>query len=67
MECIQQYIHLLNKQIQIDSLTGSVNRKSFDLQIEELVNQKNPFLLIMLDIDYFKKVNDQYGHLVGDD
>lgn len=64
---IQKHIQLLNKQIQLDGLTGLYNRGSFELQIEELVNQKIPFSLIMFDIDFFKKVNDQHGHLVGDD
>lgn len=66
-EYIQKHIQLLNKQVQVDGLTGLYNRRSFDLQIEELVNEKVPFSMVMLDIDYFKKVNDQYGHLVGDD
>ncbi|WP_249869590.1 sensor domain-containing diguanylate cyclase [Oceanobacillus saliphilus] len=64
---IQKHIQLLNKQVHRDGLTGLYNRRSFDLQIEELVHQKIPFSLIMLDIDNFKKVNDKYGHLVGDD
>lgn len=63
----QKHIQLLNNQIQLDGLTGLKNRRSFDLQMENLANGKVPFSLIMLDIDFFKKVNDQYGHLVGDD
>ncbi|MFC1886370.1 diguanylate cyclase [Thermodesulfobacteriota bacterium] len=54
----------------IDSLTGINNRRNFlDLAQKEMNRSKryeNPFSLIMLDIDHFKKVNDTYGHSVGD-
>lgn len=53
-----------------DSLTGIYNRKSFENQLEnELKRYKRgtrPFGLIMIDIDFFKKINDTYGHLCGD-
>jgi len=54
----------------IDPLTGVFNRRSMEimlinqLSIAKLTN--TPFSLAMLDIDDFKKVNDTYGHLVGD-
>ncbi|MEH7238404.1 sensor domain-containing diguanylate cyclase [Bacillus sp. JJ1562] len=64
---ITNYFTLLNNQIQIDGLTGLVNRRTFDLVINEWIEEKVPFSLIMLDIDHFKKVNDTFGHLVGDD
>lgn len=54
-----------------DSLTGVMNRRYFDQVLETELNKMNSlgsFLsLIMLDIDYFKKFNDSYGHLAGDD
>jgi len=53
-----------------DQLTGIRNRVGITkhLQSNELSAQQNniPFSLIYIDIDFFKKVNDQYGHLVGD-
>jgi len=54
-----------------DGLTGLLNRR----EIVECLNreltrgrrEKHPVSLILADIDYFKRVNDQYGHMVGDE
>lgn len=53
-----------------DGLTGLFNRRQFNLMLEDLMTQHTrydrPVSLLMIDIDHFKKVNDTYGHLVGD-
>jgi diguanylate cyclase (GGDEF)-like protein/PAS domain S-box-containing protein len=53
-----------------DTLTGIANRRHFLEQVEfELARTDrfhNPGALIMLDLDYFKRINDTYGHPVGD-
>jgi len=53
-----------------DGLTSLCNRIYFDEQLEAEVQRairfKTPLSLLMLDIDYFKKVNDTYGHQAGD-
>lgn len=54
-----------------DSLTGLGNRRKLDmvllLEIRRAKRQGYPLALIMLDVDYFKRFNDRYGHSAGDD
>jgi diguanylate cyclase (GGDEF)-like protein len=47
----------------LDELTGLLGRRSLN---EELVNLGRKFVIAMIDIDHFKKFNDQYGHKTGD-
>ncbi len=53
-----------------DPLTGILNRRSFfeaaHKELRRTVRYQYPFCLLMLDIDYFKRVNDNYGHAFGD-
>lgn len=53
-----------------DGLTGILNRSTFSTMVENLLkfSKRNgaSCALIMMDIDFFKKVNDTYGHIVGD-
>ena len=53
-----------------DSLTGIPNRRGFDelvaTRIEEAKTKGRTFCMLLLDLDFFKKVNDDFGHLVGD-
>ncbi|MCB0357151.1 MAG: GGDEF domain-containing protein, partial [Bdellovibrionales bacterium] len=59
-----------NNSMRRDHLTGAFNRKSFDEQIKQLHNvchlKNKPASLMILDIDFFKKINDNYGHDIGD-
>lgn len=52
-----------------DSLTGLLNHKSARERIEKIMAQhpQQQFALLMVDLDYFKDVNDEHGHLFGDD
>jgi diguanylate cyclase (GGDEF)-like protein len=54
-----------------DGLTGLCNRRSMDTRVDssfaDAVQLQQPFGLLMIDIDNFKKYNDHYGHLQGDD
>jgi diguanylate cyclase (GGDEF)-like protein len=53
-----------------DNLTGMYNRRRFrallDEEIERAKKDSKPLTLIIIDLDHFKRINDQYGHLIGD-
>jgi len=55
------------KQALYDSLTGLLNRHAFDAELSAYLETENQGLcLILADIDHFKKFNDEWGHLLGD-
>ncbi len=60
----------LKRQARIDHLTGVSNRGYFmdqaELELSRAARYGKPLSLYMLDIDFFKKVNDSYGHKIGD-
>ncbi|MDP3873180.1 MAG: diguanylate cyclase [Methyloversatilis sp.] len=62
---------LLLEQASRDGLTGLYNRRYMDMKLDlawsEAKRDSTSFGLLMLDIDHFKKYNDHYGHLAGDD
>jgi diguanylate cyclase (GGDEF)-like protein len=54
-----------------DGLTGIANRRAFDFLIErqflEATRRKEPFSVVLCDVDHFKPYNDRYGHVAGDE
>lgn len=64
----EEAIHLLAT---TDSLTGIANRRAFAealaREVERAARYATPLSLVMYDLDYFKRVNDNFGHDVGDD
>jgi diguanylate cyclase len=70
-EILHQMTHLATfAELRTDPLTGVCNRRAFDETLKSLVAQKNrysaPLSLAILDIDFFKQINDKQGHLDGD-
>jgi diguanylate cyclase (GGDEF)-like protein len=59
------------KQSLVDPLTQLGNRTALNNTLErerqQLLRKKEPFALVLLDIDHFKAINDQYGHVCGDE
>jgi len=62
--------HMLMESATRDALTGMINRREFERQLshdwERKARYDSPLSLILIDIDHFKPVNDNYGHLAGD-
>ena len=57
---------ILKKLSTHDPLTGVLNRRAFDLAARQWLSRGNDCALIYFDLDYFKQVNDGFGHDVGD-
>jgi len=66
----KEYLKVSQKSI-TDSLTGLFNRYKIDKELkihfDNYQNNGTCFALLMLDLDHFKKINDQYGHQIGDE
>ena len=67
----QSELHESMRQAETDPLTGLLNRRAFDEKLGQAfrhtMRQKaSPLSLIMLDLDHFKEINDQFGHQFGD-
>ncbi len=64
------HITRLEQEIITDSLTGVFNRRYLDRRLDDEVasarRYKQPLSVMLLDIDHFKQINDQYGHQTGD-
>jgi diguanylate cyclase len=68
---MQSLIDALCEMSSRDALTGLANRRQFELalarELDRVARSGEPALLMMLDIDHFKRVNDTHGHAAGDE
>jgi len=69
-ENVQEFIEKERKQARKDALTGLPNRMAYNeilnYQLENFKRYDTPLSLVVCDLDHFKGVNDNYGHLAGD-
>lgn len=67
---VHKQAETLKKQACIDFLTGIYNSRKFNSlyngRLNRLEKENQTFSVLMIDIDFFKKINDTYGHLAGD-
>lgn len=66
-QLLQQKIGTLSKAADSDPLTGLANRRAMKAVLSRLDDSAHPYAALALDIDHFKRVNDTYGHDVGDE
>ncbi|GAB3486814.1 sensor domain-containing diguanylate cyclase [Marinomonas epiphytica] len=71
LEKLKRTQHQLQELASTDPLTKLFNRRAFKETVEQLMTQpkylNRPLCVAIMDIDFFKKVNDTYGHHVGDE
>ncbi len=62
----QELYEKAQDELNSDPLTGIFNRRKIENTLVELVEKQNPFLVIYIDLNDFKPVNDNFGHDIGD-
>jgi diguanylate cyclase (GGDEF)-like protein len=66
-----RYVERVKQMAFRDGLTGSFNRRYFEVKLAEEISRtqryNQPLSMLMIDIDHFKLVNDEFGHLLGDE
>jgi diguanylate cyclase (GGDEF)-like protein len=65
-----EFLRVTREKAQTDALTGLPNRRSFQWNLrrefERAERHQRPLSLLMIDLDFLKAINDEYGHPVGD-
>jgi diguanylate cyclase (GGDEF)-like protein len=68
---LMRYQHRLEDMASTDKLTGLLNRHAFTILVDKILaeyrRQPQALTVLLADVDYFKVINDQHGHLVGDE
>jgi len=64
---VQDKIGRLKSEVQSDPMTNLLNRRGLSAVLDYFATMRQPFSVLALDIDHFKRVNDTFGHDVGDE
>ncbi|MBB1593540.1 sensor domain-containing diguanylate cyclase [Achromobacter sp. UMC46] len=62
----EQQIGKLNAETMTDPMTRLLNRRGVSSEISRLLSTRQPFAVLALDLDHFKRINDTFGHAAGD-
>jgi diguanylate cyclase (GGDEF)-like protein len=67
--CMILMIYVQRRDVNLDYLTGVVNRRGIDMAMRNAISESKEcdFAAIMIDVDFFKSINDKYGHKAGDE
>lgn len=63
---LSQDVHQYNRLSRTDDLTGLLNRRALNAEFAKRQRARLPMTLLLLDLDHFKRINDEHSHLVGD-
>lgn len=63
---LRRELEKVRQEATVDPLTGLLNRKALDNAVKEQIGADQELCALIIDIDKFKRINDTYGHLVGD-
>lgn len=66
IQLLQEELKKARRLAERDALTGVLNRGAFDAALETTIKTQGSSSLILLDVDDFKRINDGFGHLIGD-
>lgn len=67
VHALQSQMGQLRQDALTDPLTGAHNRRGLQILLDKLMDKQIPFSVLEIDIDFFKRVNDTFGHDVGDE
>ena len=67
--CLILFIYVQKRDVNLDYLTGVVNRRGIDMALRKAIieSRDKKFSAIMIDVDFFKTINDRFGHKTGDE
>ena len=63
---VTEKAEFLNREANIDALTGLRNKRAYDLAVADLDNGNTAYAIVMIDLNDLKMINDKYGHDKGD-